>query len=194
MIATTSLLSNEGKTFVTTNLARAFAMVGKRVLIIDMDVRKPDVHKVFNLFNQTGGLSAILKKELTPKEAIVSTGVENLDVIPAGQLDDIFSAIIFSSDSIEFIKKLKTYYDYILIDTPPLNLVVDAVPLMHQSDFNLFITRAGKTKLRKAKMIQPLLEEFQIPNIYTVLNNVKPQKEGYYAYPKKELLKEEMMT
>ncbi len=185
-IATTSMFSNEGKTHTTVNLAKAFASVGKKVLVIDMDVRKPDVHRFMGVETEKGGLSAIIKGVLSPQEAILKTDIKNLDVIPAGRLDDLFSAIIFSPSSIAFISQLKSHYDFILIDTPPVSLVVDAVPLMHQSDFNLFVVRSGKSKVRKAKMIDSLIEEFQIPNVYAVLNEVKSKKKSYYYYPHKK--------
>ncbi len=180
IITMTSLLPNEGKTFTTVNLGKAFASVGKKVLIIDMDVRKPSIHESLKLPNNDGGLSAILKGDLKPKDAIQGTPIKNLDVISAGELEDVFSAIIFSPSSIEFISQLKAFYDYILIDTPPLNMVIDAIPLMHKSDLTLFIIRSGRSKIRKVKMIEPLLEEFKVPNVYTVLNGVKTKKQTYY--------------
>ncbi len=187
MVAITSLHSNEGKTHTTVNIAKAFASVNRKVLVIDMDVRNPDVHNLLDISGKTGGLSAIIKMELTAKKAIQKTKTKNLDVIPSGSMEDIFSAIIFSPSSTSFINDLKKDYDFIFIDTPPLGLVIDAVPLMHQSDFNLFVVRANHTKIRKAKMITPLLDEFQIPNIYAVLNGVKAQQESYHNKSNKKV-------
>ncbi len=180
VIAVASFLPDEGKTFTTVNLAKSFAAVGKRVLIIDMDTRQPDVHHHFNMQNDSIGLGAIITKEMQPIQVIKSSGYENLDVICAGNLENIFSAIIFAPDSLAYIEQLKIHYDYILIDTLPLNLVVDAVPLMHQTDMNLMIVRAGFSKIRKLKMVQPLLDEFKIPNVYAVLNAVKGKANKYY--------------
>ena len=185
VISVASFLPNEGKTFTTVNLAKSFASVGKKVLVIDMDTRRPDLHHHFGMHNDAVGLSAIVTKELKPVEVIKSSGYENLDVIFAGNLDNIFSAIIFSPDSLSYIEKLKTHYDYILIDTLPLNMVVDAVPLMHQTDMNLIVVRSGFSKIRKVKMIQPLLDEFKIPNAFTVLNAVKQKSNNYYRRIKK---------
>lgn len=180
VISVASFLPNEGKTFTTVNLAKSFASVGKKVLIIDMDTIRPDVHRHFNLANDAYGLGAIVTKELNPVEVIKSSGIENLDVILSGNLDNIFSAIIFAPDSLTYIEKLKKHYDYILIDTLPLNLFVDAVPLMHQVDLNLIVARSGFSRIRKVKMLQPLLDEFKIPNAYAVLNEVKGKKNKYY--------------
>ena len=195
VIAVASFLPNEGKTFTTVNLAKSFASVGKRVLVIDMDTMRPDVHHHFNMHNDAVGLGAIITKEMEPVNVIKSSGYENLDVIFAGNLENIFSAIIFAPDSLTYIENLKKHYDYILIDTLPLNLIVDAVPLMHQTDINLIIVRSGFSKIRKIKMVQPLLDEFKIPNAYTVLNAVKPKANKYYSKKRKFVKeKEEIRT
>lgn len=187
MIATTSLLPQEGKTCVAVHLAKALASVGKKVLLLDMDIRKPELQQIFEVPKDSSGLSGLIKGEVSPAEAILSTPIRNLDMIPAGQVQNLFSAIIFSPSSIAFLKQLKSQYDYILMDMPPVGVVVDAIPLMHQSDFNLFVVRSGYSKTRKAKRIPALLEEFQIPNTYMVLNSIPSRGlSNYYATANKK--------
>lgn len=189
LIVVSSQFANDGKTFVSSNIARAFASVGKKVLLIDMDIRKPDIHRVFEIEGNVPGLSGIIKEEVQPNQAIIKTAIKNLDIIPAGSLSNIFSAIIFSPSSLSFLEELKSTYEYIFIDTPPIGVVVDAVPLMHQSDINLMVIRSGSSKVRKISMLEDLIEEFKIPNVYSVLNSVKNTRINYEQYSKQESFK-----
>ncbi len=181
IITITSMLPNEGKTFTATNLAKLMSMTGKKVLLIDMDLRKPSVHNAFDI-NNNRGMAAIIEKKLKPKRAIVRTKMKNLQVIPGGKFDTATSPIIFSLQNIAFIHSLKESYDLIIIDTPPLGMVVDAVPLMHQADLNLLVVRSEQSKIRNFRSTSDLIEEFAIPNLYLVLNDVKRRSERYYGY------------
>ena len=77
---------------------------------------------------------------------------------------------------------MKNKYDFIIIDTPPVGLLVDSVPIMHESDVNLFVVRAKRSKIRHTKNIEPLLNEYQIPNVYMVLNDLKENRKAKYSY------------
>ncbi len=190
MLVMTSFLVNEGKTFSTVHLGKTFAATGKKTLLIDMDFTNKKVHPMLSTNDQNGGLSAIIKGDLSPSNAILKSELKHLDFLPAGRLDNIFAPIIFSQSTIDFIQELKSEYDYILIDTPALNLVVDAVTLMHQSDFNLCILRSGFSKIRKVKMLTAKIEEFQIPNVFAVLNATKttPLVKDNYTFRSTEIL------
>ncbi len=190
LVVISSMRSGEGKSFTTVNLSKAIAATGKKVLLIDMDVRKPDLHNHFGISNDIG-LAAILKDEVDPKDAIKITDYENLDLINAGELGDIYSGFIFSNKATDFIHQLKKYYEYIIVDTSPIGLVIDAIPLMHVSDLNILMVRAGKTKIRHLKSTDSYLEEYKIPKLYTVLNCTKQKQSSYYYYNYKNKAKEE---
>ena len=181
VITISSLLPSEGKTFTSVNFAKTMGSIGQKVLIIDMDIRKPSVHQNFDMKNEYG-LSSIIQKEKLPQEAIVKSGFENLDILVAGNIKEIFSGLIFSHESMLFLNELKNKYDFIIIDTPPVGLLVDSVPIMHESDVNLFVVRAKRSKIRHTKNIEPLLNEYQIPNVYMVLNDLKENRKAKYSY------------
>lgn len=180
VVTISSMKSGEGKTFTTVNLSKTSEQIGKKVLLIDLDMRKPSVHSAFDLPN-VKGVSAILKGNTLIKDAIVPFS-DNLDVLVAGELEGIPSAFVFSSRAEELVSMVRDHYDLIVFDTPPVGLVPDALLLMKISDVNLFVTRYGRTKIRTARSLNALIKEWDIPNIFTLLNYDKKRKTGYYYY------------
>lgn len=174
-----SMLPGEGKTFSTVNLAKVYASMGKRVLIIDMDVETTELHDWLGIEN-VRGLSALFRNEITPHQSVVKTNIKNLDVIPSGNINDIYSGILFAPQTTSFIETLKEDYDIILIDAPAIGLVEDVTLMMQQVDFNLLVFRAKKTKIKTAKIAQRIVEEYEIPNVYGVFNGVKKGKANMY--------------
>ncbi len=181
VLTISSMKSKEGKTHTTTNLARAAALIGRKVLLIDLDMRKPDVHKKFGLSNERG-VSVVLQGDTSIKDSIVNYD-NNLDILVAGQLSNIPSAFIFSSRAEEIVQAVSDDYDLVIFDTPPLGIVPDALLLMQNSDVNIFILRRKMTKVRTARALNIHLAEWNISNIYTVLNYDKRRSSEYY-YPR----------
>ena len=180
VVLLTSMLHGEGKTFTTVNLAKLYAASGKKVLIIDMDVSNPAIHKRLDIENERG-LSALLRNDIAPEETIVKTDIAHIDVIPTGNIENIFSGILFAPQSNAYINDLRKEYEIILIDAPAIGLVEDAVLMMKQTDYNLFIFRGKKTKLKTAKAAEKKMKEFDVPNLYAVFNSRKKiEKIRYY--------------
>ncbi len=178
LLIVSSLNEGAGKSFVCKNLAQTIAASGLKTLLIDMDVRKPNLHNNWNLHN-VGGVSAIVKESLNPLLIVAPTGEENLDLLPAGQ--QISSALLFSNRTTDFIKELRQHYEMIIIDAAPIGIVPDVIPLMQYSTANLFIVRAGHTKQRYASRIQECFSDWNIPNLQLILNGVTPSKK-YIGY------------
>lgn len=178
VITVSSTAPQEGKSFVISQLAKVLANYKKEVLVVDMNVHNPELHKHFGV-NNLQGMVALLKEEVSASEAILKTNHEHLDLLPAGVQAYISSDLIFSPKSTQLIAELKQYYDVILIDTPAVGRVVDAVPLMHQSDLNLYLVRAKSTKKRRLGYIDRFIQEYQVPTVHIVLNGLKTKASQY---------------
>lgn len=175
----TSIMPNEGRTFVTTGLGRSMAYYDKKVLLIDLDNRKPKLHLNFGLKN-TKGVADIIRKRIDVEDAIVATGVNNLDILMGGNLNEIPEELVFSPTVAQLISEMKQYYDMIIIDTPPTAVHIESVALMHEIDLNLFMIQAHKSRARFVKHIKTFLEEYKVPNFYLVLNGIH-QSNGFYV-------------
>ena len=128
VFAVTSYSKGEGKSTVSANLAISFSKMEKRVLLVDSDLRRPNVHNIFKLENATG-LSNIIGKMGDFDEAVHRDVLPNLDILPSGTIPPNPSELICSARFIELVNRLKEQYDYIIFDTPPIGVVSDALLL-----------------------------------------------------------------
>ncbi len=182
VIIVSSYASGEGKTFVSKGIAETFSKSGKKVLIVDMDVRRPDLHNHFQTDVAPGVVDLIEKNQ---KVGIIREVNEYLDFISAGNLEGGTYALLFSMASQSIFSDWKKDYDVIIIDTPPLSMAEEALPLMHQSDLNLIVTRRGKTKRNWMPKLNNLLSTYEIPQLYMVLNAKHRKRNAYYYYSNK---------
>jgi len=139
-ILVTSVVPGEGKSFIAENLAVAYASFGKKTLLLGFDLRKPKLYKDLNL-NNTIGLTSIIVGKHTISEAVQNPHVENLNVIMAGPIPPNPAELIASTETEKIFAELKKEYDYIIIDTPPVALVTDALLLMKYADSKIFVAR-----------------------------------------------------
>lgn len=167
-----SMNPQDGKTFSALNLAIVYATMGKKVLLIDMDVENSELHNWFGIENKYG-LSALLRNEIYPQQAVVKTNKENLDLIPSGDIRNIFSGILFAPETTSFIDSLKQDYQIIIIDAPAVSLEEDVMLMMQQVDYNLMVFRANKTKTKTVKKAQKIFEKYETPNVYSIFNGEK---------------------
>lgn len=140
MIAVTSSIPGEGKTFVSINLGSVLAMAGKRTVLIGADLRKPKIFKDFELTNDRG-LSTYLSGQDSADEIIQHTIYENLDVISGGPIPPNPSELIIRHEFEVLINQLKQQYEYIIIDTPPVLLVSDSIEIARLSDLMIYVIR-----------------------------------------------------
>ncbi|MFK8104684.1 MAG: GumC family protein [Saprospiraceae bacterium] len=166
-----SISAGEGKSFTSYNLARLYAKTGKKVLIIDFNSRDSRLYDQLGIRNE-GGLVGILRRAIKPRQAALKTKVKNLDMIPTGEVEDIYGGILYAPGTTSFISSLKENYDIILLDTPALGTTEDLVLLMRQVDYSLLVFKIRKTQIRSGKRAESLLEEYKIPNLYAVLNGL----------------------
>ncbi len=183
-ISVTSTVGSEGKTFVTTNLGNVIALSGKRVVIIDVDLRKPKVHLSFSLPNDHRGVSNILIGEFDTDACIVNTGVKNLDFIPAGSIPPNPAELIAGERFDQLVKELEARYDVVIIDTPPVGLVTDGALVMKKVDLPLYIVRADFSRRGFIHTLNRIKESQNIEKLAIVLNGVDTTSNRGYTYEK----------
>lgn len=185
-IIVTSSVSGEGKTFISINMATVFALGGKKTILVGLDLRKPKIFADFDVSNEKGVVNYLIGEENL--EAIIQeTKIPNLDVIIAGTVPPNPSELLISSATDELINSLKETYDYIILDTPPIGLVSDAVELLKYADSTLYIVRQNYSQKGMLKMINEKYIKEEITNITIVLNDftMKLRYGGYgngYGY------------
>ncbi len=169
IICITSEVAGEGKSFVAVNLSSTLALIDKKVVLIAADLRRSKLHKTFQLPNDLG-LSNYLAHQCTETDIIHHSKHKNLDFIASGPVPPNPSELLHSARMKELIEKLKETYDIIMIDTAPIGLVSDAIPLIRISDINLFVIRSGKSKFYAATVPQRVAQEYHLDNTVIVLN------------------------
>lgn len=177
----TSSISGEGKTFCSINIATIFALSEKKTVIIGLDLRKPRLADEFNLSNQTGVVNYLIKQK-TLSEIINPTDIPNLDVILSGPIPPNPSELIISEAMKELIEELKQKYDYIILDTPPVGLVSDALELVQYADVTLYIVRQNYTKKDMITLLNTRVKRGELNNISIVLNGYENKAKYGSAY------------
>ena len=169
--ATTSTISGEGKTFVLTNLASVYAQLGKRVIIVDLDLRKPRIAKSFKLKNHIG-MSTILCSNEDYKQYVQKVEeLENIDFITSGPIPPNPSELILSHRFDEILNQLKEDYDYVFIDTPPVGLVNESIEIINKVDIPIYIVRANYSKLEFVNNINIINDQLKNNTLYTIVNH-----------------------
>ena len=182
VIAVSSSISGEGKTFVALNLAGIFAMMGKKVLVIDLDLRKPKIHHGFNVPNSVG-MSTVLADKTDWKTCINKSELEGLDFITAGPIPPNPSELILGGRLEKVVAEFKTTYDLIVIDNPPVGIVSDGIGVLNRADCPIYVLRANYSKRMFVHRVVDLIETKKIPKLFVLLNSVDSTKTGYgYAY------------
>jgi len=182
VISVTSTIGGEGKTFVSVNLGGIISLSNKKVLILDLDMRKARVHRSFGHTNPDKGISTILIEKHTIDECIVKTEINNLDYIPAGPTPPNPSELLLNGEFESFLKKLKLDYDLIILDTPPVGLVTDGVLAMKKADLAIYVVRANYTKKTLLNTLNRLLNVNQFKNLAVVLNGASLSRSSNYGY------------
>ncbi|MBS8266565.1 capsular biosynthesis protein [Mesobacillus boroniphilus] len=175
----TSASPGEGKSMTAANLAVVYAQQGKRVLLIDADLRKPTVHYTFCLDNYKG-LSNIIVGDALPDEAIVTCDVENLDILTCGPIPPNPSELLTSMRMKAFVYEARKFYDIILCDTPPVLAVSDAQILANLCDGTILVVRCKNTKIEHVQKAIGALKAVNARLIGTILNDSKKRTEDYY--------------
>ena len=185
----------EGKTYNSTNLATILAMNDNKVLLIGGDMRKPKLHKIFEIDNQHG-LSTYLVGLDTFEQIIIPTIIENLSVLPAGPIPPNPAELIGKPGMKELIEKARSEFDYIIIDNAPVAVVTDGIITSHVSDLNVFILRFGMSHMHQLEMINQYAATKKVTDIGIIVNDIKSNSFGntYYKYYQYEAYKNSYYT
>lgn len=182
IVAVSSSVSGEGKTFVSINLAGIIALSGKRTVIIDLDLRKPKIHLGLFLDNHLG-MSNLLVGQCSIEECAQKTSIEMLDVITAGPIPPNPSELILNKSFHQIIEDLKGLYDVIVIDNPPVGLVSDGVQVLAMADVPIYVFKANYSKRHFVGRVKELVDVQGFNNLNVILNGVNPRQSRYgYGY------------
>jgi tyrosine-protein kinase Etk/Wzc len=179
IILVSSLHPGEGKTFVSVNLASTFAKAGKRVIVLDFDMHKPKIHKLFK-YQNVSGISSYLVNQVDWKDSLRHTEIPNLDLILAGPVPPNASELVLSQRVDTLIAELKNNYDFIIIDTPPLALISDALTMLNKVNLGLFVMNTQKATKQGVRYLEDTLQQNEISHVTLLLNNIKQNKWRYY--------------
>lgn len=184
----TSTTSGEGKTFVAANVAVSFALLGKKVLLVGLDIRRPRLSQLFEIHNRKDGITNLLTHDdpsaETIREQIINSGVnDNLDILMAGPIPPNPAEMVARESLDNIFKNLREMYDYIIVDTAPIGLVTDTMTIARVADLTVYIARADYTPKNSILMLNKLAADEKLPNVSIVINGIDMTKRKYgYAY------------
>lgn len=187
VILMTSTTSGEGKTFIASNVAISFALLGKKVVLVGLDIRKPRLAELFEIDDHHHGITNLLIKDNITwddvNKQIVNSGVNsNLDLLMAGPVPPNPGELVTRKSLEETMDILKEHYDYIIIDTAPIGLVTDTLALCRIANATVYVCRADYTQKSSFGLINGLAYEKKMPNMSIVLNGVDLSKKKYGYY------------
>ena len=187
VVLVTSTVSGEGKSFVSSNLAASLSLdEGKRVLLIGMDIRNPQLENYLDLHPRYGLTNYLSSSDVSLDDIIVKMpGFKNLDVIVAGPIPPNPAELLASAKVRELFEKLRTMYDYIVVDSAPVGMVSDTFTLNSISDATVYVTRVNHTTLTDLRFIEDIYEDNRLKKLSVVVNGTA-SKRGYgYGYGRK---------
>lgn len=184
VILVTSTVSGEGKSFTSANLAISLSLLGKKVVIVGLDIRKPGLNKVFNLSSKEKGITQYLANPEMDLMSLVqlSDVNKNLYILPGGTVPPNPTELLARDGLDKAIEILKKDFDYVILDTAPIGLVTDTLLIGRVADLSVYVCRADYTHKAEYTLINELSFEKKLPNLCTIINGVdlKKRKYGYY--------------
>ena len=185
VILVTSTTTGEGKTFIASNLAVSLALLGKKIVIVGLDIRKPGLNKAFQLSHKEQGISQFLANpEHTDLMSLVQVSNinSNLSILPGGPIPPNPTELVARESLSQAIDILKKHFDYIILDTAPIGMVTDTQLISRVANASIYVCRADYTHKADYTLINELGEQKKLPNLCTIINglDMKKKKYGYY--------------
>ena len=184
VILVTSTVSGEGKSFISSNLAISLSLLGKKVVIVGLDIRKPGLNKIFNLPRKEQGITQYLSN---PEKNLIdfvqpSDVSKNLFILPGGTVPPNPTELLARDSLDKAIEVLKKNFDYIILDTAPVGMVTDTLLVGRVTDLSVYVCRADYTRKAEFTLINELADSNKLPNLCTVINGLDLQKKKYGYY------------
>ena len=184
VILVTSTVSGEGKSFISANLAISLSLLGKKIVIVGLDIRKPGLNKVFNILRKEQGITQYLSNpEKNLMDFVQLSDVnKNLYILPGGTVPPNPTELLARDGLDKAIEILKKNFDYVILDTAPIGMVTDTLLIGRVADLSVYVCRADYTRKAEFSLINELAESNKLPNLCTVINglNLQKKKYGYY--------------
>ena len=184
VILVTSTVSGEGKSFISSNLAISLSLLGKRVVIVGLDIRKPGLNKIFNIPRKEQGITQYLSN---PEKNLIdfvqpSDVSKNLYILPGGTVPPNPTELLARDGLDKAIETLKKNFDYVILDTAPAGMVTDTLLIGRVADLSVYVCRADYSRKAEFTLINELAADNKLPNICTIINglDLKKKKYGYY--------------
>jgi capsular exopolysaccharide synthesis family protein len=181
MLVVSSTIPGEGKSVIASHLAAVSAMLGRKTLLIDADLRRPQQHTFFNLDFQSG-VSDVIEGALSLETAVKPTNTHNLSILTCGQLPSLPSSVLDSLEMEDLLHKAQAAYDLVIIDTPPVSSCADAHSLCRHSDGLVMVIRPNVTPKDILMRAVSELRRNNVPIFGFVMNGTTPQTDKYYRY------------
>ena len=186
VILTTSPQSGDGKSFITANLAVAYAQEGKKVLVVDCDLRKGRQHEIFEVMNLTsGGYSNLIlnyKDEIKLNKYIVGTTNKNIDLLPTGPTPPNPVELLVSENNKKLMKQLREKYDIVLLDCPPVLGLSDTMIMTKYSDANVIVVSSRRTKIESLDKAKKVFAQANAKITGVIINRASVKDNSYYSY------------
>ena len=184
VILVTSTISGEGKSFVSSNLAISLSLLGKKVVIVGLDIRKPGLNKVFNISRKEHGITQFLTNPTKNLMDLVQPSDinKNLFILPGGSVPPNPTELLARDGLEKAIETLKANFDYVILDTAPVGMVTDTLLIGRTADLSVYVCRADYTRKAEFTLINELMENNKLPNLCIAINGLDLQKKKYGYY------------
>ena len=184
VILVTSTISGEGKSFISANLAISLSLLGKKVVIVGLDIRKPGLNKVFNIPKKDHGITQFLTNPTTNLMDLVQASDinKNLYILPGGTVPPNPTELLARDGLEKAVETLKKNFDYVILDTAPVGMVTDTLLIGRVADLSVYVCRADYTRKAEFSLINELAENNKLPNLCIPINGLDLQKKKYGYY------------
>lgn len=185
VVCFTSTTTQEGKTFVSSNTALSFALARKKTILIGLDIRRPQIRKLFSISTSKGLVSYLSGKETDLDSLIIPSGVsEYLDLLPAGPIPPNPNELLINSSLGTVFEYLREKYEYIIVDSAPVGMVSDTFLLTQYADLNIYVMRANFSSRKYIEVLENLVKEDKLRQLYILVNavNIRSKVYGYKRY------------
>jgi tyrosine-protein kinase Etk/Wzc len=194
VLSISSTISGEGKSFLAQNLATVLALTKKKVILLDLDLRKPKKSLPFEAKQKDKGISTILIQKDNWRDCVAATHVDGLHYLPNGPLPPNPAELLMNGEFESLLNELKEHYDFIVMDTPPAGLVTDGVMALKRSDLSIYVFRCNYSRKENLATLNRLIQINKLTNIAVVFNDFIPPKDNGYGYYVEEKKTKKLFT